>query len=84
MALMKCKVVIPNDHIFDETNIGQDGGKCGRSVYNAVPRWPTAKSGHRCTLDKVRMRHLLTHGPFGADARLLHIPKTIRATNPGL
>lgn len=79
MALFKCKVVIPNDHIFDERNIGQDAGECGRSVYNAVPRWPTAKSGHRCTLDKVRMKHLLSHGPFAAHARLSHDSKTIHA-----
>lgn len=81
MALMKCKVVIPNDHIFDEINIGHDAGKCGRSVYNAVPRWPSAKSGHRCTLDKVRMKHLLSHGPFAAHAKLSHNSKTSRA-NP--
>lgn len=53
MALLKCEVVIPNDHIFDESNIGRDPGKCGRSVYNAVPRWWSAKSGPRCVMDKV-------------------------------
>lgn len=53
MALLKCEVVIPNDHIFDESNIGKAPSKCGRSVYNAVPRGWSAKSGPRCVLDKV-------------------------------
>lgn len=52
--LKHCTVVIPNDHIFDEDNIAQSPQLCGRSVYEAVSRWKSAKSGHSCELDAVR------------------------------
>lgn len=83
-ALLKCKVVIPNDHIFDERNIGEDIELCGRSVYNAVPRGWSAKSGPRCNLDRVIicppplsqapcLRFLAAHLRFGMSSTFVLI-----------
>ncbi|KAG6357400.1 hypothetical protein INS49_013277 [Diaporthe citri] len=68
-ALLKCKVVIPNDHIFDERNIANDPEKCGRSVYNAVPRGWSAKSGPRCNLDKDNVAHLTWKNGIGTSIK---------------
>ncbi|POS70990.1 hypothetical protein DHEL01_v210618 [Diaporthe helianthi] len=51
LALKRCRVTIPNDHIFNERNRAVDPGSCGKSVYDGTPRWSTAKSGRNCISD---------------------------------
>ncbi|KAI7778926.1 hypothetical protein LA080_001532 [Diaporthe eres] len=72
-ALLKCSVTIPNDHIFDERNIAIDPDRCGRSVYDAVPRGWSAKSRPRCELDKDNVAHLTWNNGIGTN--LKHIKK---------
>lgn len=72
-ALLKCSVTIPNDHIFDERNIAIDPEKCGRSVYDAVPRGWSAKSRPRCELDKVIITLHLQGTAFGRAVPRRHL-----------
>ncbi|KAG8162798.1 hypothetical protein KVR01_007276 [Diaporthe batatas] len=65
LALKKCRVTIPNDHIFNERNRQHKPQWCGKSVYDETPRWSSAKSGRTCISDHMNVARIQWNNGIG-------------------